>query len=524
MRPVFNDLVTEVQRSVSYFQNIDRKAKIQGVVILGNTVKLPGLQPYLAKNLGYDIVNFEQFHRLDENAVGTSPAYKENQLAFGVCYGLCLQGLHSSKLNTNLIPREIVVERMIRAKKPWIVACVASLLLACSFNFFFHYSTWFSVHKDRKVDGVSFTDAEAAISSVQSVSQDYQKKDKENLDKKKLLERIGDEVVGNADRRILWLELITAVNQVLPRTEGLAPGTVPNAKDFPFDKRDELHILSVETQYFDDLSTWYTDFVKTRYQEGRGVLQGETPETANATQPAGTFAATTTTDQSAGPKGEGFVIQLEGYHFKNSDPQTAGATHVINQLIRRLEDDVVHLPNPKAGGEDVLFTMKELGISYPVLTTRFPIQKDYRIANPNYAGPAPKEQDGEDGATRAPGNQTGYPNSGGIGGVFPSSGTGGSFPSSGFPGSGTGTGFSGGSSGMGNFADNNEPDVNGEMPYYAAPKYDFVVQFCWQPKLLTKRLKEKEEEARRKEEAEKAAQPQPGQTNPQASETVAVRS
>ncbi len=28
MRPVFNDLVTEVQRSISFFQSVDRKAKI----------------------------------------------------------------------------------------------------------------------------------------------------------------------------------------------------------------------------------------------------------------------------------------------------------------------------------------------------------------------------------------------------------------------------------------------------------------------------------------------------------------
>ncbi len=61
---VFNDLVTEVQRSIGYFQGIDRKAKIGGVVVLGNAVKLPGLQQYLAKNLGYEVNNFEAFSHL----------------------------------------------------------------------------------------------------------------------------------------------------------------------------------------------------------------------------------------------------------------------------------------------------------------------------------------------------------------------------------------------------------------------------------------------------------------------------
>ena len=48
MRPVFSDLVTEMQRSIGYFTSIDRKAKIGRVVALGNAMKLPGLQRFLA--------------------------------------------------------------------------------------------------------------------------------------------------------------------------------------------------------------------------------------------------------------------------------------------------------------------------------------------------------------------------------------------------------------------------------------------------------------------------------------------
>src|SRR3990172_7881747 len=89
MRLVFNDLVTEVQRSIGYFQGIDRKARIGGVVVLGNAVKLPGLQQYLGKNLGYEVNNFEAFAHLKGPSVLAAPAFKDNQLSFGVCYGLC---------------------------------------------------------------------------------------------------------------------------------------------------------------------------------------------------------------------------------------------------------------------------------------------------------------------------------------------------------------------------------------------------------------------------------------------------
>ena len=71
MRPVFNDMVTEVQRSIGYFQGIARKAKIGGVVILGNAVKLPGLRQYLGKNLGYEVSDFDSFSKLTGSTVAS---------------------------------------------------------------------------------------------------------------------------------------------------------------------------------------------------------------------------------------------------------------------------------------------------------------------------------------------------------------------------------------------------------------------------------------------------------------------
>ena len=121
MRPVFNDLVTEVQRSISFFQSVDRTAKIGRVMTLGNAMKLRGLQKYLAQSLGYEVIELDEYRGLSGAAVVGAPSFKENLLSFAVCYGLCLQGLKQSQLRTNLIPREILQDRLIRAKKPWAV-------------------------------------------------------------------------------------------------------------------------------------------------------------------------------------------------------------------------------------------------------------------------------------------------------------------------------------------------------------------------------------------------------------------
>ena len=138
MRPVFNDLQTELQRSLGFFTNLDRTAKIGRVVAMGNAFKLPGLRRYLAQSLGFEIERVEAFRGLVGPEVLATPAFKDNILSFGVCYGLCLQALGCGGLRTNLLPKEITMDRLIRRKKPWAVAAAALVMLACTISYTAH--------------------------------------------------------------------------------------------------------------------------------------------------------------------------------------------------------------------------------------------------------------------------------------------------------------------------------------------------------------------------------------------------
>src|SRR4029453_12182621 len=182
MRPVFADLVTEVQRSIGFFQSLDRKAKIESVGVLGHTVKLPGLVQYLAKHLGYEVKEIESFKRLSGASVVTSPSFKDNLLAFGTCFGLCIQALRKSKLETNLLPREIETQRMIRAKKPWAVAGVSAIVLACALNFVGYSVMLNQVHKNKKVDGKTWEEAITQAKSTQDYSSKFLTSDKSRMD------------------------------------------------------------------------------------------------------------------------------------------------------------------------------------------------------------------------------------------------------------------------------------------------------------------------------------------------------
>src|SRR5712671_2940787 len=107
LKPVLNDFVGEVQRSLGYFTNTHRGAQIEYMVGLGNAFRLPGMQKFLQEKLQIEVRKLQKLQRLGGDSVITAPAYTENVLSFAVAYGLALQGLKLPKLQTNLLPQEI---------------------------------------------------------------------------------------------------------------------------------------------------------------------------------------------------------------------------------------------------------------------------------------------------------------------------------------------------------------------------------------------------------------------------------
>jgi len=545
MRPVFNDLVTEVQRSVGFFQNNYRKAKIGKVILLGNTVKLPGLTQYLGKNLGFDVVDFQKFSRLTGPDVITAPTFSDNVLSFSTCYGLCLQGLGLGKLSNNLLPREILTRRLVEEKKPWTLTAIAALLLAWSANYAFQYNTWYTVNPYRQVDDKNWEDAGRKVDEVAGRSSNHINQDKQKDDELKLYWALGDEVAGNNDRRIMWLELLSTISKALPRTPGLQPGLPPDPLKVPFTARQELYVEYVESEYIKDLKTWYSPQVKEKYLEGKAFITalqagrdvvaetptestpppgtvpaapgtppgaapgtspaapgapanapgagpaapGTAPATPGVPTPPGTAPAAATGTGTAGaakgaapdsedpgPQKEGWVIELKGYHYFNADKRKSGRTHLLKTLLAQLESGSIALPIDPTGESKqlALFTMKELGIAYPTLIRDEPIKLNYTIPNKN-------RQDATDSGDSTTGG-------GLVGGPGAASGPG----ALGGPGTLGGTGPAAGASGDKKGGAKKKDEVE-EPEFFEAPRYDFTIQFVWQPVPLSQRLRLQQE-------------------------------
>jgi len=129
LKPVLTDFVNEVQRSLGYFTNTHRDAHVAYMVGLGSAFRLPGLQKFLSEKLSLDVRKPTAFDRMTGENVVSAPVFTENLLTFPVAFGLAIQRLKQSRLTTNLLPQEIQFDRLIRAKKPYMVAAGAALLL-----------------------------------------------------------------------------------------------------------------------------------------------------------------------------------------------------------------------------------------------------------------------------------------------------------------------------------------------------------------------------------------------------------
>lgn len=212
-----------------------------------------------------------------------------------------------------------------------------------------------------------------------------------------------------------------------------------------------------------------------------------------ATPPAAPAAGTP--GKIAGPTGPGWVIELKGYHYFNENPETWGGTHVRNTFLKNLREQVVELPSGPGGALEK-FTMEEMGIEFGVLAQEWRIVQDFKIPNPYYeppAGPA-----GTVPGMEGFGPRVGLGALGGGEGAAkkPAVGDDKSKIAPGDDKSKTAPGDDKKKVGPGDDKKKVAPGDESSNPrFFVAPKYSFIVQFCWREKLLTERMQQRRQKA-----------------------------
>lgn len=382
LRPVLTDFVGEVQRSLGYFTNTHRDAHVAYLVGLGSAFKLPGLQKYLSEKLALEVKKPTKIERIQGDAVLQDPSFADNVLTFPVAYGLALQGLSHltgteyARLRTNLLPNEIRVDRMIRAKKPWAAAAAACLLLGVG-TVAFGYGVQYSAVSDDSIEKAIKT-GEGSIQQATSQTQ-LQNTKKQEVDNS--IKDVAAIISGN-EERLNWMRLFETVAAALPRPAKYdangaeIPGStnleLPEQRSFWQDsnaKRDQrrafqlhlqrmaagvpidklfdedlsehlamVNIESIDGRYTDNLQGFLTNAAKygktisgleiTDDLLAGGVIDGK-PVPAEIEQADGKSVP-------KAPEGAGWVIELRGYTYNSNATKFLRACLVENLQPQRL--------------------------------------------------------------------------------------------------------------------------------------------------------------------------------------------
>jgi type IV pilus assembly protein PilM len=260
MRPVFADLVAEIQRSIGFYASVHREARIQRIVALGSTFQLPGLQKYLQQNLQLPVEKLDAFKSLPPTDAKMAANLSENVVTLAGAYGLAMQALGEAKIGSSLLPERIRRAKMWQEKTKWFATAAAAMILgAISVGTVYSFNNY-SYDQNQN--------ARAEYQKTLRTARDYATKWKTQV------ESVGDtdrQTITNmralADYHGMWLEFISQVLTALPNQ------TIAQLKATPRAQRDVISIQSIQSQYLSDMTdplALTADFASFVSREGIG--------------------------------------------------------------------------------------------------------------------------------------------------------------------------------------------------------------------------------------------------------------
>ena len=124
-----NELTSDVQRSLGFYRQQNKEAKLENLVISGSTFRLPGLPEYMAERLRYTVNILEDLDKIQVASGLERDHFMHDLQSLGVAMGLALQGTGAAKAAVDLMPSQLQVERVLRTKR-WAGVAMAATLAA----------------------------------------------------------------------------------------------------------------------------------------------------------------------------------------------------------------------------------------------------------------------------------------------------------------------------------------------------------------------------------------------------------
>jgi len=129
MRPIFADLVAEIQRSLGFYASVHRESRIKRIIALGATFRLPTLMKYLQQNLQIEVEQIDGFASGAPADGRLATVLSENLISMTSAYGLAIQAMGNARITSTLLPESIRRAKIWQDKNKWFAAAAAIIIL-----------------------------------------------------------------------------------------------------------------------------------------------------------------------------------------------------------------------------------------------------------------------------------------------------------------------------------------------------------------------------------------------------------
>ena len=268
MKPIFTDFGAEVQRSLGYYSSSHKDTTFTKIVLLGGSFRLQGLNKYLQQTTQLPAVRPDAFEKLTPAANVSTAKLHENIADFGIVYGLGLQALGLTKIQSNLLPKKIA-RSMMWAQKSKYFTTAAIILLAVSILAFFRTNMDLIAYGSREAQNKR-SDTETILQQVQNATDNLNKEQARDADYEKTIQEYMDifkyrevipllheailKTLPNAQNNPIQAELYSAYEK----------GDIEKIKQIPREQRKQIFITSIGINYADSLAAASLDVTKSQ--------------------------------------------------------------------------------------------------------------------------------------------------------------------------------------------------------------------------------------------------------------------
>jgi len=244
MRPIFAELVAEIQRSIGFYASVHRDSRITKVIALGGTFRLPGLQKYLQQNLQLPVERIDSVTATPPADAKLATTFNENILSTIGAYGLAIQAMGNAKITSSLLPKAIQRERAWKAKSKWFAAAAALFVVGTAgVNFGSYYVRNVQYASQDSVR----TDIAKTIREAQALDTQWAQVESSGAEARTRIKN----VTSLLPDRTLWPRLLGDIYTYLPVE---TPNKPPQRN-----QRDFVYIDSISSQYVPDIGPMMPD-------------------------------------------------------------------------------------------------------------------------------------------------------------------------------------------------------------------------------------------------------------------------